>query len=210
MRRSRAESNKCNNCANERLPGRAFCADCRDRYRAKQTARAEALKAKGLCTVCGQRPHVSNRTLCRQCLEYRRDKKRDETKHRKTKGLCVTCGRTPHLPDCSRCETCFFKALSNQHVGNVCHAAALRDLFTAQNGRCAYSGVTLTLGVNAELDHIQPISQGGSHDLSNAQFVHSVVNQMKWSYTEQDFLSFVKAIYEHRLTASERSPHGIR
>lgn len=58
----------------------------------------------------------------------------------------------------------------------------------------------LTLGRDAELDHRVPIAKGGSNGPENVQWVHSVINQMKWSYSESDFLSFVKAIYDHRLT----------
>ena len=58
-------------------------------------------------------------------------------------------------------------------------------------GRCALSGVTLTLDKDASLDRIDS-SKG--YVVGNVQWVHKVVNQMKNDMPEQEFLAWVKLI----------------
>lgn len=150
-----------------------------------------------MCLACGRNPLVST-NLCDPCLAYRREKKRRETKERLAAGLCMKCGQTNKLPHNSKCEVCFFKELSNQHFSSVADHEALRKLFHKNGGRCAYSNQPLTLGLNATVDHITPVAKGGSLGIENIQFLHATVNQMKWSFTEEEFLYFVKAIHDHR------------
>lgn len=48
-----------------------------------------------------------------------------------------------------------------------------------QNYKCAITGVTIELGVNASLDHIQEFSQGGTCTLENLQWVDKTANLSK-------------------------------
>ena len=65
----------------------------------------------------------------------------------------------------------------------------------AQDEKCALSGCCLTLGVNAELDHINPSSRGGESELDNVQWVLCVVNRMKYHMTETEFFTLVERLY---------------
>jgi 5-methylcytosine-specific restriction endonuclease McrA len=73
----------------------------------------------------------------------------------------------------------------------------LKDKFDQQKGRCALSGFPMTLGVNAELDHIIPVAKGGSRDISNTQWVLRVVNRMKRDLPESEFFTLIEALYKH-------------
>ena len=53
----------------------------------------------------------------------------------------------------------------------------------------------MSLGKNCELDHIVPISRGGSNTPDNTQWVLMVCNRMKDNLTEQEFFELVKKIY---------------
>jgi 5-methylcytosine-specific restriction endonuclease McrA len=114
-------------------------------------------------------------------------------------GLCVLCGKLPHTAGSKACQGCYLKQMSGWVFKNQRHAAELQDLWEKCGGRCAYTGLPLTLGVDAELDHIVPESRGGTHDVSNLQWIHFMVNQMKFDYPEADFLAMVAAIYRHRV-----------
>lgn len=136
--------------------------------------------------------------MCFGCLEKTRDNMRAKRTERLAAGLCVQCGKARKLPHSVACEPCFFKTLSHDHFGSRADAPFLTTLFYANGGRCVYSGLPLTLGLDTHIDHIEPVAKGGSLAPENVQFVHSMINQMKWSYSEDEFLRMVKTIYEHR------------
>lgn len=72
----------------------------------------------------------------------------------------------------------------------------LEKLFISQGRRCVYSGWPLEFSTNhkentASLDRID--SKSG-YEIGNVQFVHKLVNTMKWSFPEEDFLEMCKDI----------------
>lgn len=69
----------------------------------------------------------------------------------------------------------------------------LRSLVESQDYRCALSGVDLEPR-DASLDHIVPVSCGGSHDMDNVQVVHQVINSCKRTLTSDQFISMCHAV----------------
>jgi 5-methylcytosine-specific restriction endonuclease McrA len=69
----------------------------------------------------------------------------------------------------------------------------LRELIEKQNYRCALSGVSLTPS-DAQLDHIVPVSDGGTHLIDNLQVVHSVINRMKGTLSNEEFRHWCKMV----------------
>ena len=80
----------------------------------------------------------------------------------------------------------------------------LNDLFIRQEGKCKISGVEITLpknwtdlstgAANASLDRIDS-SKG--YVKRNVQWVHKIVNQMKWDSDTSEFLDWCKTIASH-------------
>lgn len=68
------------------------------------------------------------------------------------------------------------------------------DLWNRQSGKCALSGTDLVPGVNAELDHITPISIGGTHSISNLRFINSSLNKFKWKMDDKQFASVILSV----------------
>lgn len=69
------------------------------------------------------------------------------------------------------------RALEKSTCDGSVNAASLRDKLISQNGLCAISGKSLLCGFH--LDHIIPISKGGTHTIGNVQFVNAEENIRK-------------------------------
>lgn len=69
------------------------------------------------------------------------------------------------------------------------------SLIESQRFRCALSGIVLTPDV-AELDHIIPVSKGGTNLIANLQVTHKKVNRMKGSMTNEEFIELCRMISE--------------
>lgn len=66
-------------------------------------------------------------------------------------------------------------------------AKKLRQLLEWQDDCCALTGRLLT-PANCEVDHIVPVSGGGSNTMDNLQLVVSEANQCKRAMTQEDFV----------------------
>jgi hypothetical protein len=83
-------------------------------------------------------------------------------------------------------------------------AKQIWNLFLKQDKKCAISGIELVLnrehGWNrkkntASLDRIDS-SKG--YSLDNVQWVHKIVNRMKWDLNQKEFLNWIKIIAKHQ------------
>jgi hypothetical protein len=70
----------------------------------------------------------------------------------------------------------------------------IRRLLDEQDYKCAYTGVNLVLGVNAQLDHKTPIELGGSNDPSNLHWVDKEINRMKGKHSHNEFIQICQLI----------------
>jgi 5-methylcytosine-specific restriction endonuclease McrA len=69
----------------------------------------------------------------------------------------------------------------------------IKEMLKEQKYQCALTGRELT-PENCSLDHIVPLSKGGSHSPDNAQLVVMEANKAKASLTEQEFLILCKDV----------------
>lgn len=67
------------------------------------------------------------------------------------------------------------------------------ELLESQSYRCALSGVSLT-PETAELDHILPVSMGGTNLIDNLQVLHKEVNRMKGNMDNARFVELCKLV----------------
>jgi 5-methylcytosine-specific restriction endonuclease McrA len=72
-------------------------------------------------------------------------------------------------------------------------ATELKALLDVQQYCCALSGLPLT-PEDAALDHIVAVSDGGTHEVNNLQWLNAEVNRMKGSMSQSRFIAIVKLI----------------
>jgi hypothetical protein len=115
------------------------------------------------------------------------------------KGICSSCRRNKCYPGISKCEACWFKLAARRNLGNQDHWQRLRDALLEQQGKCAYTGRSLTIGANASLEHIEPVSRSTNRatDVKNIKWVATEVNMAKGSRTLSEFLSMCKEVLTH-------------
>ncbi len=84
----------------------------------------------------------------------------------------------------------------------------IRMMWEAQDGLCALTGIVLVpnLSTNAShlstawdephIDHIVPVSRGGTHELSNLRWVCAAVNLAKRDLLDEEFLDLCRSVVE--------------
>lgn len=76
-------------------------------------------------------------------------------------------------------------------AGRIASTPELRALWLSQQKRCALTGM-LVEGA-PHLDHILPVSAGGTHEIDNLQWVHPMANWAKNKYPVEKFEDWLLA-----------------
>lgn len=173
-----------------------FCSSCRACLTEKSNVRKSGKQKveDGKCRACGE-ASLQGGIYCGPCAEKNRLKSRKYRDNRKKNNLCLHCGGLKEICEIQRCFKCVLKHTSTSTLGNRSRWKEMGVLlYRDQKRKCVYTNRLLTLGIDASLDHKVPLCLGGSHDLSNLQWVHTSVNIMKGRMTEEEFLRMVGEI----------------
>jgi hypothetical protein len=150
------------------------------------------------------RLHVNeyNRKSYRKREVKERQRSREKRVARISSGFCQSCNNPLMANSKNWCEAHWFANVAKNRLG-VClnqkeAGGKLKELLVAQGFKCAYTRCVLIPGINAALDHRQPVSrfpelQG---ELSNVQWVDLTVNRMKTDMTDQEFRQICQEISE--------------
>jgi 5-methylcytosine-specific restriction endonuclease McrA len=76
--------------------------------------------------------------------------------------------------------------------GGLRRTHAVQAILDAQNWRCALTGLPLTVET-VHLDHIIPVSKGGTNAVGNLQWVHPTANYAKGNGTVAEFRAWLLA-----------------
>lgn len=153
--------------------------------------------SKGLCVECGRGRDTKGKT-CRNCLSRKHKAVAARRKRKQENGLCWVCKSGIALNGGQQCEICMLKSRCVQRIGSRKFWIEAKAKWDQQQGICPYTGRKMTL-VESEIDHIIPTSRGGTHDLSNIEFVPAIINRMKSDQTVDEFLKLVEEIYHYRI-----------
>lgn len=94
--------------------------------------------------------------------------------------------RYPKDPNCSYIDRCGFKIEDLKKMYKESPYCYLSGRFIDINNKDDYS-----------LDHIIPVSRGGTTDISNVAFCCSTVNQCKDNLLNEEFFEMCKKVLEH-------------
>lgn len=155
---------------------------------------------KGLCRKCGK---PSSGFRCDRCGRRKAEKARASYRRRVQSGQCVCCKHQATVG--AFCLAHWFRNIGQTYGlgkknGGI---AMLQRFWERQGGRCAVTGEQLIPGVNASLDHILPVSRGGTSAASNLRWVTATVNHMKWDMTDAEFISKCKVIVQRATRTTE-------
>jgi len=88
-------------------------------------------------------------------------------------------------------------AIKKKKTSRKTTAAKLMALLEKQEYRCALSGHKLTVKT-ASLDHVVPVSEGGSDDIDNLQWVHNAINRAKGTMSQQSFTLMCRRVAQYQ------------
>lgn len=182
------------------------------------------------CSDCNHKD-ISNRVedlSGRQFGEWQVLSRHGSTKHHQPlwSCLCNKCGkisvvRATHLKTGSskRCTKC------NSHQGIHCRIwTALKSdakkrkipveitiedlwkLWLKQNGKCAISNVEITLPIHRDDKYtasVDRIDSTQSYNINNIQWVHKIVNRIKYTLSLNDFISL-----SHSIASNQSNPNS--
>jgi 5-methylcytosine-specific restriction endonuclease McrA len=160
-------------------------------YQAQRCANRRAL---GICREC-ENPVEEGYARCPQHRLQRNLELVEKRRVAMKEGKCRTCLRQPPLKGSRLCLRCYLREVSVTHFGTGIYRDDLLKMFESQDGLCALSGRFLTLGVNAELDHIIPPSRGGSRGIKNTQWVLFYANRLKSDMTEDELFLLIEDVH---------------
>lgn len=196
----------CERCGKEYNRDRKtkYCSDtCRkeaesDRYKAfrktDEYVSPKTIKKEHKCTICGTLYMSSGKgTMCVEC--HKEHTRRILIERRMTEDIkvCAWCGELFTSTIASHQRFCGLRC-SNAYNGKVKRARKrkayvrpvyLKDIYTRDNGLCGLCGERVGLGyvyphpLSASIDHILPLSKGGTHEPRNVQLTHLRCNVEK-------------------------------
>lgn len=75
----------------------------------------------------------------------------------------------------------------------------LDELWVSQDGCCAYTNIPLSFGDNASecTASLDRIDSSGNYEEGNVQFVHKVINVMKWNLSDSEFKAWCRMVAEN-------------
>ncbi|OGZ87941.1 MAG: hypothetical protein A2561_00605 [Candidatus Staskawiczbacteria bacterium RIFOXYD1_FULL_32_13] len=172
--------------------------------------RNKTLKKLNICIQCAKYPISINRSKyrCDNCLNKAKKINTDYLKklrqQRRREKVCLNCGS---LYVCNKfnihtgrknkelmCEICYLKKISKQHLGTSKKWQLLENLFKKQKGKCYYTGIKLTIGQNASIDHKICKAKNGQNNIENLCWADWKINLMKRDLDIQEFFKLCKIV----------------
>jgi hypothetical protein len=159
------------------------------------------------------------RSICREHVNERNGRRRALLT---PSGLCIRCCSRNKLPSIKKCLFCYLadkinkgaagernlRAGRTRREGSGANEALCRSrtgaikayarmgigLWRRSGGVCLYTGDRLIPGVNVALDHIIPLTRGGTNETSNLQLISARANAAKGDMTHDEYVEHCRLV----------------
>lgn len=166
---------------------------------------------KGICSTCPNKkePERMLKSQCFKCVQRCVEINRKTRLKRIKDKVCVRCGKDEVVNINSAikvgrvnieqmCYKCYLTKMSRQYLGTNKRWKELEDIFLKQKGKCVLTGLPLTIGKDAHLDHIIPCFSKKHKDrlttIDNLQWVNMDINFMKRALSVNKFIELCKLV----------------
>ena len=140
---------------------------------------------------------------CGKCISCSSQREKKLRKLRLNQGSCCECNNPKLETDNRLCEYHYIKFRAKAALGKCDDSliSALKEKLYLQNHQCPYTGEKLTLGINAQVDHIFPRSRFPEQqsDIANLEWVSATANLAKRDLTKYEFTNLCGLIYQRNL-----------
>jgi len=180
----RANESLCNSCGKTLTDvGFKTCGDCRT------SARARLKRHVGRR---GYAPSMVERTP--EMRERRRLASQARRGRYSAEGRCLSCGK-PKTHASLYCRKHWLANVMRKYKIPAVDSDTLWLKLEKQGFRCYYTGIEITPGLNASLDHRVPRSRGGDlADLDNYVWCDRLINAFKNDLTEAEFVDRCRSV----------------
>ena len=110
------------------------------------------------------------------------------------------------------CDTPQYKKLTKDNTGRISFTPLTKDVVAKKSlNTCAICGKPIySYQDDFSVDHIVPLSRGGTNDLNNLRATHKLCNTLKDSMTDEEMYSAVGDIVCHNVISNPNSELGLR
>ncbi len=194
LRQSKVAAGFCARCFHRKpVEGKKECHVCRPKTASEALARLHNAVESGLCRVCLRSSVNGKGKRCDACVATRKA----DYYRKLAEGECIKC-RAPST-SADHCDMHWFYMIGISHglVARNGGVQLMQEIWDSQNGRCALTGHVLIKGETASLDHIVPISKGGTSSRENLRWVRLDVNGAKRAMSDEELIAMCRAVVDH-------------
>lgn len=154
-------------------------------------------KKNHMCVYCGG-DLDDGYVACKTCRGKHNKRRTERGRTRKDNKECPICGKPRMSSHVMLCEEHHFKSACSRMLGTNKDWKTLKAIWDNQNGKCAYTGEVLCMGVTASIDHILPVSKYPElkNDINNIQWVSIQMNAVKNDLTELEMVNLFKTVID--------------
>lgn len=109
---------------------------------------------------------------------------------------CTKCRKKKHLKSRLLCEKCLISNTALRYLGSRRYAGILYDKLQAQDHKCYLTGRTITIGIDATIDHFIPRSKVRKRQdtIHNLFWCHKDANRIKSDLSIPEFITIAREI----------------
>ena len=172
-----------------------ICNVCKGRKDKNLKEKRKNREIGGFCNKCGKNKKMDDGKLCSECFELRSKYRKERIKN----NICTRC-KCKSMQYAKQCFKHWLMQMSDKKTISE-NWKILKEIWETQNnGVCALTGEQLIPGINASIDHIIPVSQGGGGEKENLRWISLDINKFLEVKSDQDFFSLCLKVIQHNLS----------